>query len=358
MPVNDVLAQLQQLLRGATPLVEGAERLPETFLKLTPGQQVSGTVLSQQPSGRFLVQVNGQHLDLNLPRDTQPGAQVTLRFLASEPRLTFVLVHEAGQARPAVNLSDAARHIGALLARANSLTGAGAATAASVPVVDAPPTDPQKLALALKTSLSESGLFYEAHQAQWVSGERSLAALLREPQAQLSQPRAFALAQDQVAKSPLSAASSPATPLPAAQGPDGVGAGGGAQPAPAPREPVHPQTAPLVQQQLETLDTRQIVWQGEAWPGQTLRWEIEEREGGSEHGAPAERQWFTRLALTLPLLGEVQARLRLDALGVHVELVVQEAHTRARLARAADDLQAGFARAGLTLARFQVAGDG
>lgn len=355
MPVNDVLAQLHQLLRRTTPLVEGAERLPETFLKLTPGQQVRATVLSQLPSGRFLVQVNDQHLDLNLPRDTQPGSQVELRYVGSQPRLTFMLAGEpVAPSRSPVNLSDTARYIGALLARASNLTSQGAAPTAANPVLEAPPSDPQKLAVALKTALAESGLFYESHQAQWVAGERSLAALLREPQGQLSQPRAFAAAHGEAARpAPAADDGEPARPAAPPLPDNGSGPARAAEGLSAPREPVHPQAAPLVQQQLEALDTRQLIWQGEVWPGQTLRWEIEEREGGGE-GAPAERQWVTRLALTLPSLGGVEARLRLDALGVHVDLSVGEDQARAALEAGAQALAEGFERAGLRLAEFQV----
>ncbi|HIH2693465.1 TPA: flagellar hook-length control protein FliK, partial [Burkholderia cenocepacia] len=39
---------------------------------------------------------------------------------------------------------------------------------------------------ALAQAVSESGLFYESHLAQWLAGQRPLAALMREPQARLA----------------------------------------------------------------------------------------------------------------------------------------------------------------------------
>jgi hypothetical protein len=359
MTVNDVLAQLQQLLRKSTPLVEGAERLPESFLRFSPGQQVTATVLSQLPNGRFLVQVNDQHLDLNLPRNTQPGSQVELRYVGAHPRPTFLLeTQPTASPRPAVNLSDTARFIHALLSRAGQLGEETAPLARSTPILPAPPAngapDVAQLALALKSTLTHSGLFYESHQAQWVTGQRTLAELLREPQGRLAEPRAHLAAR-------AGMADPDARPM-APQPPEGGASRESAPressvpvPPAEPREPVHPQAAALVRQQLEVLDLRQLVWQGELWPGQTLRWEVEEREG--EGSAPGEREWATRVHLTLPRLGEVEARLRLTAQGVQVDILATP-ETAPRLGAQVKALRAGFERAGLLLAQVRVATHG
>src|SRR5574340_1266126 len=42
--------------------------------------------------------------------------------------------------------------------------------------------DPAELAGKLQESLSQSGLFYESHQAQWLQGGRSVSQLMHEPQ--------------------------------------------------------------------------------------------------------------------------------------------------------------------------------
>ena len=359
MTVNDVLAQLQQLLRKSTPLVEGAERLPESFLRLSPGQQVTATVLSQLPNGRFLVQVNDQHLDLNLPRNTQPGSHVELRYVGAHPRPTFLLESQAAPSpRPAVNLSDTARFINALLSRAEQLGEETAPLARGTPILPAPPAngapDVAQLALALRSTLTHSGLFYESHQAQWVAGQRTLAELLREPQGRLSEPRAHLVARAEVAATE----GRPMAPPAPESGPSREAAPReSAAPAPSfePREPIHPQAATLVRQQLEVLDLRQLVWQGELWPGQTLRWEIEERE--AEGGGPGEREWATRVQLTLPRLGEVEAWLRLTARGVQVDILATP-ESAARLGAAVATLRADFERAGLPLTQVRVATHG
>lgn len=356
MAVNDVLAQLQQLLRRATPLVEGAEPLPARTLGLTPGQPVQATVLSQLPSGRFLVQVNGQALDVNLPPDTRPGARLDLRFVGDSPRPTFLLAGGSANASGStVRLSEVARSLGALLSRAGIQSAEPAPAAPAAPVLDGPPADVRQLAVALKAALAESGLFYESHQAQWVTGERSLPELLREPQGRLSEPRAQAAARQEAG---AGAAPSWAAKTAAATGGSAAPQEAGlASRLPEGREPVHPATAPLVQQQLQALDTGQLVWQGQIWPGQTLRWTIEEGEGRG--GAPGERrQWTTRLSLTLPLLGAVEARLDLGPEGIGIDIVAGSAGARERLVFRLDELRQAFDRAGLALTRLTVGGDG
>ena len=70
---------------------------------------------------------------------------------------------------------------------------------------------------------------------------------------------------------------------------------------------------PLVQQQLDAVASQRLAWHGEAWPGQGIDWKIE-REitdehrsgGGEEDEAP---RWATTLRLTMPNLGEIDARL-------------------------------------------------
>src|SRR5690606_5031002 len=79
-----------------------------------------------------------------------------------------------------------------------------------------------------------------------------------------------------------------------------------------------PSTHALVRQQLETLATQSFAWQGEAWPGSELDWEVQRREGGTDQETDG---WATRLKLSLPGLGEVQARLSLSGSRLAMHLV-------------------------------------
>src|SRR6201996_4807080 len=81
---------------------------------------------------------------------------------------------------------------------------------------------------------------------------------------------------------------------------------------------VHPATVTLVRQQLDLLATGEFRWSGEAWPGARLDWTIEERgdrwSRGGDADAPdseALHPWRTRLTLSLPVLGTVDADLTL-----------------------------------------------
>ncbi len=385
MAVNDVLSQLQVLLKKSTPLIETGGEGAEEPLKFTPGQQVQAKVLGALPNSRFLVLVDDRHLDLNLPRNTQPGDNVELRFVGNQPRPTFILANDAAQApaRAAVNLSDTARFIGALLNKARELsTQAEAPLARSAPVLPGAPTDPRQFAAALRSALSQSGLFYESHQAQWVAGQRSLGELLKEPQAQLSEPRSFAAAQRPEAATPNAPAQAGDARGPAPQRGDAPSlppqqlAQAAAKPEQAAvstpmrdaaaalvreqttSEPIHASTAPVVQQQLDVLDSRQVMWQGQVWPGQMMHWQIEERETREGDGPEAVNEWQTRLALTLPSLGEVGAQLRLSPQGIRIELTAAQPETAQRLQQATGELKAGFDRADLNLVQLLVKQNG
>lgn len=364
MAVNDILNQLQLLIKGAAPQFIELNEQPTEVVPFIPGERYTAKVQAEISNGRFVVLIQDQKLDMNLPRSTQPGQNIALRFVSNDPRLTFVLADAdaTAQAAPPVKLSDSGRYLNSLLDRVKELAQqinntparASAVQGLEKPLLAGAPTSVSEFAAALKQAVAQSGLFYEAHQAQWVAGERPLAELLREPQGQLAEPRAAALAQNATA---ATSAASPATlptkteamllnSLPLA----GTGADT--------KEAVHPQTTPIVQQQIELLDTRQMLWQGAIWPGQDMRWQIAERAPRGEE-ADSAREWQTRLDLRLPVLGELNAVLSISpqgAISIHVR-----AHTEATaqaLNHAAPLLNQAMERAGLHLTNMDISQDG
>ena len=190
---NDIQNQLAFLIKtSAPPLIDIAESSTE-LPQLVPGQQVPAHVIASLPNGRFQVMVQDSVLDMNLPRNTQPGDTLQLVFVSNTPRPTFTLLADIVKASPqnasnAVNLSQVGKFIGELSQRpvmiGDRTDGASALNSAG-PVIPRVPSSTQELAIALKNTLSQSGLFYESHQAQWISGKRSLETLLLEPQAKL-----------------------------------------------------------------------------------------------------------------------------------------------------------------------------
>jgi hypothetical protein len=124
---------------------------------------------------------------------------------------------------------------------------------------------------------------------------------------------------------------------------------------------VHPSTIPLVRQQLDVLASDQFRWSGEAWPGAKFEWQIEpqnhgpqERDAHQDGGAiDADRAWHTRVTLTLPTLGNVDADLVLTGNQLVVRMNASEGGA-ARLAADGDHFRQQIDAAGLQLAGLTV----
>lgn len=348
---NDLLNQLQLLVKtSAPPLVDVAET-PLEEPQWTPGQRLTALVLSSMPNGRFQVQVDDHVLDMNLPRNTQPGDNVGLTFVSNQPRLTFVLTRDLASAaqssaapadaKPQVTLSDSARFLGGLLQKiADHADASASPLTRTEPLLATAPADIKEFGAVLKNALSQSGLFYESHQAQWIAGERKLADLLQEPQGRLSTINQAA--HDVVAEPTPKTASTSSLPANTLASPLQTSApesnpknapilsqSDSALMAGASKLPVHAETFTLVQQQLQTLDSRQLVWQGQVWAGQTMEWRVEERNAREGRGAEADEMphWQTSLRLQLPSLGNVQAMLAFMPQGLRINLKADEGAT-------------------------------
>lgn len=383
---NDVLNQLQLLVKTTVPpLVEVAET-PAELPHWAAGQKLPAHVLASLPNGRFQVSVGDQVLDMNLPKNTQPGDNVELVYVANQPRLTFLLSRETQSAlktnsaayaasaargdlpsgaassaeRAPVTLSDTAKFLGTLLQRVaeRQQDTQTPSLVKSSPIVAAPPGDSREFAVALRGALSQSGLFYESHQAQWVAGERSLTELLREPQGALSDQviaseqkiNGQAVFVDQSRNAMANSKSEAVDQSQKAQvmlnlQPDNLSAQVGKS-----AELVHPDTLPLIQQQLQTLDTHQLVWQGMVWPGQQMDWVVEERdEQGSGGDGEEYTQWQTKLRLQLPRLGNVSATLAFTPKGLRIGIAAAYAPTLETLKEEQGKLLKSMDAAGLSL---------
>jgi hypothetical protein len=334
----DMLARLL-LVESIAPIT----LVPDPARKLSvfsEGQRFLATVEAQLADGNFKVQVNGHALQMNLPQSARPGDRMELMLIAREPRLKFLLLSD-GQSRTSAGatLSATGRFLGALADAAKSPAAPSLTCAA--PVLGGPPADSRQLPGLLREALSQSGLFYESHQAQWVAGKRSLGQLLKEPQGVLSSAaspqlnRVIEAPQPNVNSEPEAAATG------AVRNSDA---------------PVHEQTLTLVQQQLCTLETGLISWRGEIWPGQWMEWDIAEHSPAESEIAEPMR-WKTRLRVTLPRLGEVAATLAFDSGGVHVALGAAAAETAELLQSSQLPLTAAMAAAGLSVVAMEVRHD-
>lgn len=340
-----LLADLQALIRSAkTPLIEAQN--DAKGLQLAVGQKVEVRVVALLPEGRAEVRFGEQRLNVNLPARYGIGSSLPLTVMATTPHLQFALAAQTPPSSAAnTQLSDSAQLLAAVRdAVSQASTKTVSPPLLNTPISNVPPNTGEELAAPLRQAIVLSGYFYEAHQEQWVVGARSTAALKQEPQ-NLSQALPLA---DLDAGAGASAAE-PAQTIVAAPATDDVLAG--SQPATTPNpldRIVSPHTQALVHQQLSILDGQPIVWQGDVWPGQKMRWEIEPDPEGADalETAPA---WRTTVEVTLPRLGPVRATLSLTAGSLALRLDASP-DTLADLAAAQDDLRQRMASAGLNLA--------
>jgi hypothetical protein len=358
-----------------------AADLPE----FQPGQAFTARIQELLPDNTYRALVAGRQLTLQLPEGANPGDVLELTVVDRSARTVIARRTEGeppplqADARPYpyARISDAGRLIGRLLP-AEGEPPAPAALNRGQPLVAHPPAaGGAELAPALQKAVSQSGLFYEAHQAQWVVGERSLASLRAEPQGQLPvSPRtpapgaasapaggsdsalaaARASPESTRGEAPLPARTEAAMARPLEAAPartesQAQAAPGAAQPAATPSVPDSIRS--IVQQQLDTVATQRLAWHGEVWPGQSVDWSIQrdivdERQAGAAE--PSEGPgWNTTLRLTMPRLGTIDAVLQLSGGRLRIRLAAAEARTAGDLRQQAPGLTEALAAAGLNV---------
>jgi hypothetical protein len=334
---------------------------PTPEARWAPGDRMSARVEAALPGGRFHVRVDDLLLEMQLPEGFEPGDRLELEFVGAQPRPSFLLrTPPDGSGRQEVQLSPSGRTLADLVKSvvperaANPTAATPTAVKEAVPLLAAPTTDAARLAQALSGALDRSGLFYESHQAQWVAGQRPLDALLNEPQGRLpplpAGPEDLTARANQAASLPATSRPEESNPTALAASPPDVQEESKAAPA-----PVHPQALPQVRSQLDALETHQLAWQGQLWPGQQLEWRIgEPGEEGGESGEP--QPWFTQLRLRLPRLGELTADLALVGSAVRVRLATQNDATQTAMSQGRPVLAGSLSAAGLDLISFKVVG--
>ena len=331
---------------------------PQPQARWAPGDQMSARVEAALPGGRFHVRVDDVLLEMNLPEGFKSGDRIELQFVSAQPRPSFILNSQPEPPRQDVELSPAGRALGEILKTvAPEKQLQAALVKAAAPLLPAPSTEAPKLAEALSKALTTSGMFYESHQSQWVLGQRPVQDLLSEPQGKLSPALR---GEPPVRPGPVPAAALDKTaakpPGPAAGTPAPTTTERSDRPAPVP-SPVHQESLPQVRSQLQTLETQQLVWQGQLWPGQDLEWTI--RDPGEQGGEAGEVQpWFTQLRLRLPRLGALTADLALVDQALRVRLSAASQISQLQMDAGHGALASALSAAGIDLISFKVAGDG
>lgn len=342
----DVLNTLKALALTQKPLVTATPPVAGANTAFEPGQKYQATVQAQVAPGIFKVQVAEQLLQMQLPSNIRSGDKIMLQVVSLIPRLAFTMAASSNPLSTPDQLSSTARLLSSLSQQPVEKSYVRPAQSAPLWTGKMQFPDPAELANKLHETISQSGLFYESHQAQWLQGTRSTTQLLDEPQNKPGPPENTAQARTIAAQDAQARESNATLRADSGSSPQSGGVNHNEQRT-APTIPEHLQ--PLVQQQLNALETRQVHWQGQVWPNQEMNWEIHEESSRNTRGEE-ERQWATQIQLDLPNLGTVSARLRFGSNGLSLTLDATDSATRAKLGNASSRLVAALSERGITTA--------
>lgn len=361
------------------------QRIIDVLGDLVPGQRLFAEIQALLPNGSYRAVIGQRDITLALPFSAKSGDSLELEVVDTDGNVALAVVGKrpggetgaAGQESVPTTLSRTGRLIGDILGDIDT-QGKRAAPAplnGNQALVESMANSGAELAPILKQALTQSGMFYEAHQARWASGQLPTTDLLQEPQGKLSTLQPPPSSQGAATRSPEAPTSNASNQAPTpAQAEAGkktdsmlstvnVSAntsGTTDQTSNASGTvAVHPSLTPLVQQQLDALATQNFVWQGQIWPGQQMSWEIEENAGNEDKQANESGiHWKTRLKLDLPGLGEIEATLSLrGGQQLEVSMTARDTASEQRLTTEAGSLSAQLEGAGLTLTRFSVQHD-
>ena len=173
-----------------------AQKVADALSEFSVGQRIMAEIQTLLPNGAYRAVIAQREITLALPFSAKAGDTLELEVAEADGKLTlaFVANKTASEANTQVSDSVSARLsktgnlIGDLLNEVDQQGGRAkpAALNANQPLVTDFTGKASELMPALKDSLIKSGMFYEAHQAQWLEGKLSTANLLQEPQGKLS----------------------------------------------------------------------------------------------------------------------------------------------------------------------------
>jgi hypothetical protein len=312
---DDMAKLLQAVMKGnRLALLEALNQqaMPAGF---APGQQLRGEVMASLGGGRFSVMVGAQMLEFLMPKGVKRGDRINLFFITEEPHLIFLMARfgRAGDSK----VSDTGRWLSGFLGEASGQLPAEATMGILRTLLAEATTDASLLGRMLQQGLRESGLFYESHLARWFGGDYKLGDLLKEPQGCLS-PR---LPQAGGQGAPVDEFVLGGIRSGAAEIMEALFKKAGSSMA---HEGIADQRAlPIVGEQLSALQSGQLLFRGDLFPGQRLEWTVAEREAELSRFGGRERSWETSISISLPNLGPVTALLTLDGTRVAIKVTAE-----------------------------------
>ncbi|MFS2065930.1 flagellar hook-length control protein FliK [Duganella sp. CT11-72] len=259
-----------------------------------------------------------------VPADAVKPQSLAATLLGKAPLTPSNELPDLDPNTPLPTLSSTARVLTTVLGTAQAGQSAQLALVGKTALFGNAAPDAGQLAQKLHDTISQSGLFYESHVTEWVKGERTLPELMREPQMQ------------RLMQGGESAARA------AASGPDLT-------------------AAQLINQQLHTQEQGRVQWNGQAWPGQAMQWEIrrEQREGRKDDGggggeAEPEQVWRSGVRFRFPMLGAVSASVTLVGGQVHIQVQADSDDTATTLRAYAGRLEGAMEAAGAPLSSLTI----
>ena len=338
--------------------VAAAQQITDALSDMVPGQRILAEIQALMPNGTYRATVGQREITLALPFSAKQGDSLELEVKESDGKLTLAFVTNRteneskarSQESASTSLSTTGKLIGQLIGETagSGKQAAPLALNGSQPLVAKMPEDAATLAPVLKQAVTQSGMFYEAHQARWVAGELPTEALKQEPQGKFPAIQTNATVNEQNAPK--------SNTLPSAEQSNNANHVLGSRTEASGSNPVPRELIPMVQQQLDGLANQNFAWQGQVWPGQQMRWEIgEDRDNSRSPGDNDAQQWQTRLKLSLPKLGDIDVALNLRAGGeVGLTVTADSSASETRLRSEIQQLRKQFEAAGLNLTELQV----
>lgn len=366
---TDVGLLVRTQTEAGTHPIRAIGDIPADLPELQPGEIFRARIQEVLPENTYRAVVAGRLLTLSLPEGAKAGDSLELVMVSRSQRSVLAQRSNGGSAAAVAPYENASlSRTGQLIATllpADGEAPPASSFARGAPVLARIPANGAEILRELPGSLAravaESGMFYEAHQVQWVLGKRPLDSLLLEPQGQFSEPGAGAsFAEAAAEESALAIRRDLGGNVSAREAGNAQGAlpAGLTDAEAASETESRPLMMPeelrtLVQQQLEAGASNRLVWMGEVWPDQAMEWEIHRDDQGR---APADTLdvWQTRLRLELPQLGQVDVRMQFGAGAVKLMIGTTTGRAGEQLQAALPALQDAFAAAGLNLAGAQV----
>lgn len=206
----DVASRLQTSADAALRPAAPAQELADKLSGLVAGQKVMAQIQAMLPNGTYRAMINQRSITLALPFAAKSGDSLELQVTESDGKLALAIVapKEGEAAKVPPTTTSTLSRTGQLISDLFSGASEGKGKAATLPlngnqpIASAPPAEAKDLLPLLKQAITQSGMFYEAHQAEWVEGRFSKSALLQEPQGKLSSPETLSTPLDEFIGSP------------------------------------------------------------------------------------------------------------------------------------------------------------